>query len=600
MDAYTDPATVTTVDAQPDTAPGAPDRQPADSQAVAAVGPRLMIAVSELTAHPGNVREDLNLTPELVASVAAEGVRIPLLLTTSPGGRWLVIEGHRRLAAALQAGLAQVPCDIDPGRAGDEAGQYLDMLLANSDGYRANYTVLEETAALFAAHEAGATRTRIRKATGRTATQVKSGLAAGGLSAETRARAAELGRELTLEDLAVLAEFDGDEDATGRLLGAVQHGYPVEHTAERIRQDRAEAAEHARLRTSLEAAGVPVTDDLPAGAVWLTSLSHDGQDLTEETHASCPGHGAAFRAWNLLHPSYYCTSPADNGHTSRWVLPGAVSPGGDRAAGGQPGAMTLPDPGPDPDRRLVVHGNKAWQAAAGVRHRWLAGSLFPRRSVPREAQAFIARQLLVMTDPLRSGLATAGHKALFAKLTGHEAAEWEQACDTATTGRLTVLMLAPVITAYEHAMTEAEGRNTWRTDRYSPCPRAAASGYLTFLSSIGYQLSGIEQAVAGGVAYTGETSDDGVLRTGDQTGDGTASAEDPGSARAPAVQVGERAHGADETAGDGVADSQVPGGDPADSGAGDGVPGDDTGDGSRPVADDQDGQDSDRIGKAAA
>ena len=66
-----------------------------------------------------------------------------------------------------------MPCDIDPGRAGDEAGQYLDMLLANSHGYRANYTVLEETAALFAAHEAGASRTRIRKATGRTAAQVK-------------------------------------------------------------------------------------------------------------------------------------------------------------------------------------------------------------------------------------------------------------------------------------------------------------------------------------------------------------------------------------------------------------------------------------------
>ena len=58
------------------------------------------------------------------------------------------------------------------------------MLLANSDGYRANYTVLEEAAALFAAHEAGASRTRLRKATGRTPAQVKAALAAGGLSAE--------------------------------------------------------------------------------------------------------------------------------------------------------------------------------------------------------------------------------------------------------------------------------------------------------------------------------------------------------------------------------------------------------------------------------
>jgi len=505
MNAFSEPATVTDPDAQPDAAAGASD-QSADDQVGATANCRLLIAVSELTAHPGNVREDLNLTPELVASITAEGVRIPLLITTSADGGWLVIEGHRRLAAAVKAGLAEVPCDIDRCRAGDEAGQFLDMLLANSDGYRANYTIFEETAALFAAHEAGASRTRLRKATGRTAAHVKSALAAGGLSADTRARAAELGPDLTLEDLAVLAEFTGDDDATGALLGALQHGYPVEHTAQRIRQDRAEAAEHAELRTSLQAAGVAVTDDLPAGAAWLTSLSHDGQDLTPEAHADCPGHGATFRAWNLLQPFCYCTSPAGHGHASRWLLPAAPGSGHDQRDSDQPGAMTLPDPAPDPDRRLVVHGNKAWQAAADVRHRWLAASLFPRRSLPREAQAFIARQLLLMTDPLRSGLAAASSKPLFAKLTGHDATDWEQGCDTATAGRLTVMTLAPVITAYEHAMTEAEGRSTWRTDRYSPCPRADASRYLTFLAAIGYQLSAIEQAVADGIAYTGATS----------------------------------------------------------------------------------------------
>ena len=102
-----------------------------------------------------------------------------------------------------------MPCDIDPGRAADEAGQYLDMLLANSDAYRSNYTVMEEAAALFAAHEAGASRTRLRKATGRTAAQVKTAIAAGSLPADTKASAAEASPELTLDDLALLAEFAG-------------------------------------------------------------------------------------------------------------------------------------------------------------------------------------------------------------------------------------------------------------------------------------------------------------------------------------------------------------------------------------------------------
>jgi len=52
-------------------------------------------------------------------------------------------------------------------------------------------------------------------------------------------------------------------------------------------------------------------------------------------------------------------------------------------------------------------------------------------------------------------------------------------------------------------MTEGEGKNTWRLDRYSPCPEAGR--YLAFLASIGYQLSAIEQAVASGIPYTGDT-----------------------------------------------------------------------------------------------
>lgn len=97
--------------------------------------PRHLMPVTDLTGHPGNVREDLNLTDEFKASVAAEGVRIPLLITAGPDNTWRVIEGHRRLAAALAAGIAEVPCDIDLGRADDEAGQYLDIVLANGDAH---------------------------------------------------------------------------------------------------------------------------------------------------------------------------------------------------------------------------------------------------------------------------------------------------------------------------------------------------------------------------------------------------------------------------------------------------------------------------------
>jgi len=101
---------------------------------------------------------------------------------------------------------------------------------------------------------------------------------------------------------------------------------------------------------------------------------------------------------------------------------------------------------------------------------------------------FNARQLLAMPDPLRTGVAAARHKALFSTLTGRGPDQWDKDCDTVTTGRLALAILAPIVTAYEHAMTDAEGRNTWRTDRCSPCPRGDAGIYLAFLASIGHAL----------------------------------------------------------------------------------------------------------------
>ena len=139
-----------------------------------------------------------------------------------------------------------------------------------------------------------------------------------------------------------------------------------------------------------------------------------------------------------------------------------------------PSLIPAADGRADPARKLVIEGNKAWKAAAEVRKRWLANELFARRTAPREAAPFITRQLLSMPDPFRSGLAAAPGRLLFSEITGHYAERWLETCDTAPAGRLPLLMLGPIVTAYEQAMTEGEGKNTWRTDRYSPCPRSEA------------------------------------------------------------------------------------------------------------------------------
>lgn len=73
------------------------------------------IRISELKDfknHPFNVRQDMELCA-LMKSIEDEGVIVPLLVRPNPDGEgYEVIAGHRRKAAALWAGLTEVPVVI--------------------------------------------------------------------------------------------------------------------------------------------------------------------------------------------------------------------------------------------------------------------------------------------------------------------------------------------------------------------------------------------------------------------------------------------------------------------------------------------------------
>jgi ParB-like chromosome segregation protein Spo0J len=83
----------------------------------------------------------------------------------SAEARYWVLKGNRRLAGARKVDLKDL---------------------------------LEQAEALFAAHQAGATRTAIRKRTGRTREEISAGIAAGKLSQETRQAVAAMEHVWTL------------------------------------------------------------------------------------------------------------------------------------------------------------------------------------------------------------------------------------------------------------------------------------------------------------------------------------------------------------------------------------------------------------------
>jgi ParB family chromosome partitioning protein len=415
-------------------------------------------------------------------------------------------EGHRRLAAAVKLELKEVPYTLAADRQHDEAGQFLDMYLTNH--HRKGLTALEEADALFAASTHGATKTRIRKATGLGGEGVTTALKAAAISGFARDAAAGFGDGITLDQIALLAEFEGDDEAVGRIMNEISAGHSGRHTAERIRQERAEAAEHERLVTELTAAGYAVTEEAPPNAHMLSWLLHDdGEVLTPEAHATCPGRAVYFSFYLPLEPRHYCTDPEANGHAPRYQsapLPdlrdgagtGEETPDTESSAGG--GA-----PAPDPRRKLVIEGNQAWVAARTVRKRWLADNLFARRTTPKEAPPFITTQLLAMPRVLRDALTRAPGSQLFEQLTG--GAIKLDAVRAWPAARLPLAQLAVIATAYEDRMDGDAGRATWRTDQpYTQCNRQEAGVYLRFLASIGYDLSPVEQSVADEVDYAGE------------------------------------------------------------------------------------------------
>ena len=68
------------------------------------------IQIEDIETNPEQPRTNVGDLSELKESIQAKGVLEPLLVRPVPGGRYRIIAGERRFRAALEAGLAEVPC----------------------------------------------------------------------------------------------------------------------------------------------------------------------------------------------------------------------------------------------------------------------------------------------------------------------------------------------------------------------------------------------------------------------------------------------------------------------------------------------------------
>jgi ParB family transcriptional regulator, chromosome partitioning protein len=464
-----------------------------------------------------NTRSDAALDRAFVASVRDRGVREPIIARRGEQGELVVRKGQRRTLAAVEAGLATVPVVVEPEGVSDAAARQVDRIVdqLGENQHRTGLPVADEVAAHQQLLDLGLSAGQIARRTRTRPARVRTTLAVAG----SERAAAALGRyQLSLEQAAVVAEFDRDPEAVAALVAAARTSEgQFAHVAQQARDQREEAALRGELLRRLQAEGVRVVErpERYGGAGRVRALeslrcgpdAEPGSTLDPVEHRDCPGHvGWVEQSWREDAPlsiAYGCEDWTLHGHAARYAAPGQVTTDtAPNASSG--GAMTEEQKAV---RQQVIANNKAWTSATTVRHQWLRQFL-ARRTPPKDAAAWIAvmlaegchdlrramedehslaRDLLGLTDP--DDGSDGRQRWVRGRGTPHPVA---QAAATANPARATMLTLALVLAALEAGTS----KNTWRG------PTRDSIAYLTALAGWGYELSEVEQ-----LALTGNQPD---------------------------------------------------------------------------------------------
>ena len=179
------------------------------------------IKIEKLWPHKNNPRQDLGDLTELADSIKANGVmqnltvvkRIGNISTEWIEGTYIVVIGHRRLAAAKLAGLEELPCSVVEM---SERQQISTMLLENMQ--RADLTVYEQAHGFQMMLDLGDTVGTIAQQTGFSETTIRRRVKLMELDADKFKASQERGA--TLMDYVQLNEIE-DVKARNKLLDCI-------------------------------------------------------------------------------------------------------------------------------------------------------------------------------------------------------------------------------------------------------------------------------------------------------------------------------------------------------------------------------------------
>lgn len=478
------------------------DPTTADAGALVAV-PREKLVIDP------NVRTSIGLDKSFISSIRQYGIHQPPVGWRDEDGLVHITMGQRRTSAALEIGHPVVhvivkPRDTAEGDAADER-RIITQLAENEQ--RLSLNAGETAAAYQQLALFGLTEERIARKTNAPKSKVASAIKVA--SSPAAASAAEA-HSLTLDQAALIAEFDDDEDDR-RLLEeqATEDPEQLEHVAARIREERLDREVVDRIAKELTDIGVqPVRDwaDMPAGVEYWNRLGRlvdgekmplDLEELKDGTVQSVVGYirsgyrGDADRGWSV---QWYVSDWKAQGLVLRY---GTESPSAEQTEEEKEAKKVA--------AREKRETRKEMRAATLVRREWIRTTLLSTRTRFNETHlAWIAGSILEARGHL-----TASDTVTFDlvyEMLGHEMSESDRAGWTTDpeTGEWTSphAMHAARVIRVDRATRVALAAAIARTEGVvgnEKHPKfgeyAGAAIYLGQLRDWGYALSAVERAI---------------------------------------------------------------------------------------------------------
>lgn len=377
-------------------------------------GQRWLIRPTLLQAG-SNIRADLRVSPEFVETIAGLGVLKDIDVYPTLTGL-VVLDGHRRYRAAIEAGLETVPVRIV-----DVAGELerIGLQLTENDAHEHTSTV-DRARAINQLVLMGLPASELRKR-GVKASEATLARRVANASQEV----AELGESasLGLDDLAKVAEAEAElpKDIAGMVVEEIREAPgKIDHFLERARDEARRRQVYEDAVLELRQQGVKVIredefyDGFPKSNQFLWNLV-DEYGKAVEPHDNCPGNAAYVSVigsgdYTNAQTRFVCMDYASHGHFTRE----------DRARTTQ-----------EADRAATIEANRQAAQEGEVRRAWITDVLF-KRALPKDTallempviynqnQVSDASQAkgraLIGFDDLCSGLTTSAAQAAKARL----------------------------------------------------------------------------------------------------------------------------------------------------------------------------------------